>query len=272
MNGPRLVVLGSGSAVNLTRHPTAFALRDAGEKTLLVDAGGGSDVIRQLGRAGIAMASIRQLYVTHLDFDHCGGVVPLVYAAALDPARPTLTVLGSAPVVERLRALCALLADDVEALAGDRLRWRALELERRRQLGAELFLTPFEAKHQRPELGPTGLLLEAGPARICFSGDSRPHRALERHAAGADLLVHEASFADHDVELAARTGHATPLQAAALAAGAQVGALLLVHLDVPPDDEEEEALVRAARGAYDGPLTVARDLLEVPLSPLVASR
>ncbi len=73
-----------------------------------------------------------------------------------------------------------------------------------------------------------------GPARpgrrIVFSGDTRPCPATIEAAAGADLLVHEATFLDEEAARASQTGHCTATQAGQIARDAQVTMLALTHL------------------------------------------
>jgi ribonuclease Z len=73
-----------------------------------------------------------------------------------------------------------------------------------------------------------------GPSRpgrkLVISGDTMPCESLSVAAHRADLLIHEATFAEADRERAAETGHSTAAQAAALALEAEVAVLALTHL------------------------------------------
>ena len=66
--------------------------------------------------------------------------------------------------------------------------------------------------------------------RVVFSGDTRPCPGMIEAAAAADLLIHEATFLDAEVERARQTGHTTALQAARIGRDAQVTMLALTHL------------------------------------------
>jgi ribonuclease Z len=72
-----------------------------------------------------------------------------------------------------------------------------------------------------------------GPPRagrkLVISGDTRPCESLRVAAHRADLLVHEATFADEERERAAETGHSTAAQAAEIARDAEVVMLALTH-------------------------------------------
>ena len=88
-----------------------------------------------------------------------------------------------------------------------------------------------------------------GPTRpgrkVAITGDTRPCDATVEASMGADLLVHEATFADEDAARAAETGHSTAREAAEVAARAGVRRLVLTHLSArysrDPSDLEREA-------------------------------
>ena len=66
--------------------------------------------------------------------------------------------------------------------------------------------------------------------KVVIAGDTAPCEMTRVVAHGADLLVHEATFAEEDAERAAHTRHSTAREAAQLAADAEVAMLALTHV------------------------------------------
>ena len=100
------------------------------------------------------------------------------------------------------------------------------------------------------------------PARkVVFTGDSRPSKGTLEMAEGADLLIHEATFADDEQPRAVETGHSTAREAAEIAQRAGVKRLALTHLSARYSLNASD-LLQQAREVF--PETViARDGMEV---------
>lgn len=105
-----------------------------------------------------------------------------------------------------------------------------------------------------------------GPARagrkLVISGDTMPCESLRLASFQADLLVHEATFAEEERERAAETGHSTAVQAAQEARAAQVTMLALTHFST----RYPAGLLRDEARAIFPNTAIPRDfdLIEIP--------
>jgi ribonuclease Z len=105
-----------------------------------------------------------------------------------------------------------------------------------------------------------------GPARagrkIVLSGDTCPCETLALAADQATVLVHEATFADDELDRARVTQHSTASQAAELARAANVHMLALTHISTRYAGKELRAQARTLFAATEAPHDF--DTIEVP--------
>jgi ribonuclease Z len=112
------------------------------------------------------------------------------------------------------------------------------------------------------EISPATLVGAPRPGRkIVLTGDTRPCAATRDAARGADLLIHEATFAEEEAQRARETGHSTAREAAEVAASAGVRRLVLTHISARYSRDTSD-LESEGRSIFPA-TTVARDGMEV---------
>jgi ribonuclease Z len=264
-----VVFLGTaGSTPTARRAPAATLIRRGGDRILL-DCGEGTQRQLLRSRVGLLDLDVVLFSHYHADhvlglpgllktYDLRGREQGLeLYGPS--GLSDLLTIF--APVIGRLGfPLHARELGDGEEVAGDGYRLVAHSVEHRgpavawelsederpgqfdvaeaRRLGVPEGPAFGELQRGQPVTLPDGSAVSSeavvGPARrgrtVVFSGDTRPCAAVRRAALGADLLVHEASFASDDLERARETRHSTAAEAAELAAASEVKLLALTHL------------------------------------------
>lgn len=98
--------------------------------------------------------------------------------------------------------------------------------------------------------------------KVVITGDTAPCEMTRLAAHEAELLVHDGSFADAELERAVETGHSTARQAAELAFAAEVKLLTLVHVSTRYDVRDVLAEAREAFPATEAPRDF--DVVEIP--------
>ncbi|MGR8010610.1 ribonuclease Z [Streptomyces hypolithicus] len=297
MSVRELVVLGTASQVP-TRHRNhnGYLLRWDGEG-ILFDPGEGTQ--RQMLRAGVAAHDINRICVTHFHGDHSLGLAGVIQRINLDRVPHPVTAHYPASgqrFFDRLRYATAyretvLLTEAPVAADGplatgpsyvldarrlshpvESYGYRLTEPDGRRMLPALLaehgIKGPDVGRIQRDgRLG--GVTLDQVSEmrrgqRFAFVMDTRLCDGVYALAESCDMLVIESTFLDGDHRLAADHGHLTAGQAGRVAHEAGVRHLVLTHFSQRYGDPEAFELQARAAG-FDGELTVAADLLRVPL-------
>jgi ribonuclease Z len=272
----KVTLLGTGCPPPNPRRRGPATLLAAGEARLLVDAGSG--VAAQLQQAGLRVADLQRVLLTHLHSDHVIDLGHLVLTRWIVGQNAPLEVHGPAGTRAHVERLLALWAWDIEvrrAHMRDREPPRVAVTEIREGVVLRddgLTVTAFEVEHE-PVKPAFGFRFDGAGRSVAISGDTRPCENLVRHARDVDLLVHECTDAAHVAwspgcgwptraekvrDLAAY--HTSPDQVGEIAARAGAGALVLTHL--MPGSDPADLAARAARN-FAGRVVVGEDLLEL---------
>ncbi|MEA2358797.1 MAG: ribonuclease [Solirubrobacteraceae bacterium] len=285
----------AGSVPTARRGMPAVLLRRGGDR-LLFDCGEGTQ--RQLLRS-VGLADVGAVFLTHLHADHWLGLPGMLKSFELRDRDAPLAVYGPPGTAELMRAMRIVYGrlsypfDVVELESGDGVEFDGYEVNafnvrhRGRAFGYAIVEEPrpgrFDAElatRLGVEFGPDFGRLQRGETvngvrpeqvmgpersgrRLVLSGDTGPCEMLRVAAHHADVLVHEATFAEDERARAAETGHSTARQAAQTALEAEVRMLALTHLSTRyagPEIRDE------ARAVFE-PTVVPRDfdVIDVPL-------
>ena len=285
----------AGSAPSARRGLPALLVRRGAER-ILIDCGEGTQ--RQLLRAG-GLSDVTDVFITHLHVDHWLGLPGLLQTFNLRDRDRPLAVhgpTGTAEMMRMIRRIHGKLGFDVAAVeleAGESVRRDTLEIHAinvRHRVLAYGYVLVEDARPGRfdaalaqslgvapgPDFGRLargetvgGVRPEQviGPARegrkLVVSGDTAPCETLAIAAHAADVLIHEATFADDERERARLTGHSTAAQAARIALDAQVRMLALTHISSRYGGRELRDEARAVFPATELPRDL--DTIEIPL-------
>lgn len=230
-------LLGTGGGFSDGGRTTTMLAFEADGSVLVVDCGG--DAVRQLQAAGVALERIDALFVTHEHPDHCGGFPLFVEKIWLSGRARPIPVVGIAPAVSQARRLWECF--ETGSWSVPPLDWREVPHEEGALAWSDgpWHVTVAPGVHSVPVVG---LRVEhrCSGRVIAYSCDTERCAPITRLAAGADLLLHEAT--------GEFGGHTTAKQAAETALEAGARRLVLVHL--PPDASEDD--LAQARAVFPG--------------------
>jgi ribonuclease Z len=293
-----VVLCGTGSPLPDANRAQACTAIIAGGEFVLVDTGSGS--WRKVALNNLPAQDLSAILLTHFHSDHIGDLGEALMQSWAAGRTRKLNVYGP-PGVERVvagfaqaysldtdyrvlhhseefmpRAAAGAIAQPVRLTSNEAA---ALVFERN-----GLKVTAFKVEHD-PANPAYGYRFEYRGRIVVVSGDTARSDNLGRHAGGADLLIHDViaknllQLASSNFEQAGNrrrakmsrditTYHASPLEAAAIAASARVETLVFTHMVPPPNSPQiEQAFMRGVNDIFKGKVVIATDGMRFDLPP-----
>ena len=296
-DGLHLILCGTGSPLpNLDRAGPCNVVI-AGDQAFVVDIGEAG--ARNLNLIGYDIPGTDALLLTHYHSDHIDGIGPLALLYwTQGTSKAPLAVYGPQgleKVVDGANAFYELdhgyrvahHGNDIVPETGGGLAANPFEIGADSVVVWEkdgLTITAFRVDHD-PVKPAVGYRFDYQGRSIVISGDAAKSPNLEKHAKGADILVHDAlqpklvgsltkaleqSGADNTATITRDIldYHASPEEAAASAQEAGVKQLVLSHLVPPiPNSFFYPAFLGDAEDRFDGEITVGEDGMVFTLPP-----
>ncbi|MBQ1610292.1 MAG: MBL fold metallo-hydrolase [Muribaculaceae bacterium] len=260
----KITMLGTGNAMCVRCYNTCFCLHSP-QSLLMVDAGGGNGIFRQLHRARIAFEDIHHLFVTHTHTDHIMGVIwmirkisPLIHKGKYqapftiychDEARHALLTMCDLMLNEKIRSAIGNGIVVREVTDGEHIQIDDMQVDffdigstKKKQFGFAATL-------------PDGM-------RVACLGDEPYNERTERYVRGCDWLLCEAFclYSQHEQFRPYEKHHSTVLDSARIAAQLEVKNLLLYHSEDTHLATRRQDFTAEAEQAFSGHIVVPDDL------------
>ena len=278
----RLILLGTGGGPRPRKANSAPAqVIVANDTAYVIDCGNG--VARQLAFAGVPLAKLRHVFITHHHSDHNADYGNLIWLAWTAGLRTRVDTWGPPPLEKMTKLFFEMNAYDINTRVADEGRVPLIPLVHVHELSQggpvmqdENVKVTAALVHHPPVVPAFAYRFDAADRSIVISGDTAPSDNLIKLAKGVDVLVHDALYVPGVDRLVARvpnaatlkqsimSHHTTAEDAGRVAQAAGVKMLVLSHL-VPPDDPaiNDQMWIDAARMHFRGPVIVGKDLLEI---------
>lgn len=247
-----LVFLGTSNAIPDEKHENTHMVLVGSERVILIDCAG-SPMVR-LHQARVDPLRVTDLILTHFHPDHVSGVPSFLMDSWLLGRQQPLNIYGLDYTLEHLEKMMELFGWNswfglypvyFHAVSEQEMSCSFSD--------AELSVFASPVKHLIPTIG-LRIELHQDHKVLAYSSDTEPCPQVVRLAAGASVLVHEAT--------GAAAGHSTAAQAGAIARDAKVSSLYLIHYHAG-DEYQTEQMVSEARARFSGPVIVAEDFMRV---------
>lgn len=287
----RVTLLGTGMPIPRPERFGPATLIEAGDQTILIDAGRGVTI--RLFQLGVPIGRIDALLLTHFHSDHTVGIPDLWLTGWLSSyfgaRRRPFHVVGPTGTTKLMRHLEAAYSRDVEIRIEDEKlsrEYAAITTDEFDQDGVvyeagDLRVTAFTVDHGEAIKPAYGYRIEYGARSAVISGDTRYNENVVKFGTGADLLVHEVAMARPELLDEAHiqrilNHHTSPREAGLVFARARPKLAAYTHLVLLASENigapSIQELIAQTRETYDGPLEVGEDLLSFDIGDGVVVR
>ena len=264
----KITMLGTGHAMVYNCFNTCFVIEDQGQY-MLVDGGGGFELLNRLKKADIDLFQIKDIFVSHKHLDHITGIFWILRVVLQGAARGRKTEPVRIYAHEEVIHILYVMAEELLGEACAAQIGKALELievkdgEHRNVIGHDVVFFDIHAKKVKQY----GFSFAYDDQRLVFLGDEPYDNACRKYVQNCDWCMHEAFCMDAESEIyhPRRISHSTVKSACETAEELGVKNLILYHTEDRHMQERKELYTAEGRKYYKGNLQVPDDLETIVL-------
>lgn len=255
----QLLFLGTGHGMPLNSSCSSILVEDD-KNNILLDVGGGHDLLGQFHRAEKDPTSVKNIFITHFDSDHILGIVPLVrtFHRWAEPIKRN--IFCSQEVKNAIDSLFAFVAKKHYEPVKSSLNFVILKDRMTYEDNGWKF-TFFDVKSDKsPQFGCT--IVFSDGTKISFLGDEPLREHYLDLVKNSDVLIHEAFCLDNQQDhfKPHPKNHGTVKEAAQNASKIGAKKLVFYHMEDETLATRKQAYLEEAKQNFDGEIFVPFDL------------
>lgn len=265
----KIQMLGTGNAMATKCYNTCFLIEN-NRKYVLVDAGGGNEILRRLEAIDFDYQKFHHMIVTHAHTDHILGVIWIIRKIAslilANEYSGNFHIYCHDEVAQILPVICKfMLASKMVSCIGDRIIVDFVDNGMSREINGCMY-TFFDICSTKMKQYGFAFTTNEHKKVVCL-GDEPYNMYNQKYVQGADWMMCEAFclYADREKYKPYEKHHSTALDAGKLAENLNVRNLLLYHTEDDHLSNRKEAYGREARMNFNGNVFVPDDMEVIEL-------
>lgn len=266
-----ITMLGTGNALVTKCYNTCFVLED-NNNYLLVDGGGGNQILSQLKKAGVNYMDLHHIFVTHKHIDHILGIIWLirmilqrigVNGAGVNEYINSYYVYGHDEVIKIVENLARTLIRDKEVkLIGKVLHFVSVTDGEEKEIIGHTFKFFDIHSDKAKQFG-----FSIDDKKLVCCGDEPYNDTIKDYVKNAQWLMHEAFCLDSEADIfnPYEKKHSTVKDACLNAQGLNVKNLILYHTEDKNITIRKELYSKEGNQYFSGKLFIPDDLERIEI-------
>lgn len=264
----KIIMLGTGNGFVWNLYNTCFLLEN-GDENLLVDTGGGVDIVKRLNEKGYKLTDIHNIFISYCHTDHILGLLWILKKMSRLFSKgynEPFNIYCNQEVTDSIKNLYSSVFPDARVKAIDeKINIHTLyDGEKIKIAGEEI--TFFDVHPKGNQLYGFETTLNNGK-KLIFLGDETCNPILYDRLIGADYVMHEAFCLDEEEGIfkAYEKHHSTVKAVCEVMQPLNIKNLILYHTE-DTHENKKELYTKEAKEYFNGNVIVPDDLDEIILN------